>query len=211
MASPAELESPAAPAGRRLRVVVADGEPAVCQFYRDALPRLGHEVIAAAGSGRELVEHGRALRPDLVITDVALPGEPDGIRAAEELCQNAPVPVVLVTGCPEDVWRARCEHILACLVKPVREADLPAAVALAVLRFGQFRAARREAAGLRQALEDRILLERAKGAVMKRLRLGEEEAFGRLRRFARNSNRKLAEAARAVLAADAVFARLEAL
>src|SRR5687767_8463112 len=103
MASLAELESPAAPAARRLRVVVADGEPAVRQFYRDALPRLGHDLVATAGGGRELVEYCRALRPDLVITDVALPDEPDGIRAAEEVCRDAPVPVVLATGRPDDV------------------------------------------------------------------------------------------------------------
>jgi response regulator NasT len=72
-------------------------------------------------------------------------------------------------------------------------------------RFRQFQALAREAGELRQALEDRKAVERAKGLVMKRAGVGEEEAYRRLQRLATNRRCKLAEIARAILAAEEAF------
>ena len=98
---------------------------------------------------------------------------------------------------------------MAYLVKPVKEADVAAAVTVAMMRFRQYQAVRKEAPDLRQALEDRKAIERAKGALMKRLRVDEDEAFRRLRRKASADNLKLVEAARRVLAAEEVFRQME--
>ena len=76
-------------------------------------------------------------------------------------------------------------------------------------RFGQFESARKEAADLRQALEERKLIERAKGLVMRYGGLDEREAYRRLRRLASDQNRKLVEVAQAVLTAGEVFHQLE--
>jgi len=94
---------------------------------------------------------------------------------------------------------------MALLLKPVGEAQLKAAIPLAVRRFEQYLAVRDEAASLRQALEDRKLVERAKGALTRRLRVGEEEAFRRLRRRSSAANRRLAEVAKDVLQAEDIF------
>jgi response regulator NasT len=72
-------------------------------------------------------------------------------------------------------------------------------------RFEQFQALRREAADLRQTLEDRKIIERAKGTLMKELHLGEDEAFRRLQKLARDSNRKMAEVARMILSPGTAF------
>src|SRR5262249_56335324 len=82
------------------------------------------------------------------------------------------------------------DHVMAFLLKPVGEAQLKAAIPLALRRFEQYQALRAEAASLRQALEGRRLVERAKGALVRRLRVGEEEAFPRLYGRARATNRK---------------------
>src|SRR5258708_2805834 len=105
--------------------------------------------------------------------------------------------------------RARGEHIMGYLVKPVKQADLETAIDVAIMRFEHYQALRREAAELRQSLEDRKIIERAKGAVMRRTGAREDEAFRLLRKSSSNQNRKLIDVARSVMAAEEVFAALE--
>jgi response regulator NasT len=186
-----------------LRIAVADDELDVRDYYQRVLPRLGHHLVAVAQTGRELVEQCRALHPDLVITDIKMP-DMDGIDAAEAIYQDEPIPVILVSAYhrPQLFERARSDHILAYLVKPTKQADLEAAIAIARQRFEQFQALRKEAADQKQALENRKFIERAKGLLMKKAGLEEEEAFRRLRKLARDRNQKLVEVARIILAAE---------
>ena len=195
---------------RRLRIAVADDEPDVLLFFRELLPSLGYEVVAEAASGPELVQRCRATHPDLVITDIRMPGL-DGLQAAAQINQDVRVPVILVTAHHDaDVLaRAAADYVMAYLSKPVKPVDLEAAIRMALVRFSHFQTLAREAADLRQALEDRKVIERAKGAVVKRVGVDEEEAFRRLRKLASDDNRKLAEAAQQVVAAEEVFRRLD--
>jgi two-component system, response regulator PdtaR len=153
-----------------------------------------------------LVEHCLALKPDLVITDINMP-DLDGIAAAEEIFRKSPTPVILVSGYHDRdlIERAEANHIQAYLVKPIKMADLEPAIALAVTRFNQFQALRKEAHDLRQALEDRKTIERAKGVLMRRAGLDEKAAFARLQKSASENNLKLVEAARGILLADEAF------
>jgi response regulator NasT len=166
---------------------------------------LGHRVVVNAANGEELLIQCRAARPDLVITDIKMP-DMDGIDAAMHLYRETPVPVILVSAYhdPELIRRAEADHIMAYLVKPIKQADLEPAIALAMRRFDQFEALRREAADLRQALEDRKVIERAKGILMKWSNLDEAEAFRRLQRTASDKNLKLIEVARMLLVAEEV-------
>jgi response regulator NasT len=194
---------------RPLRIVVADDERYMREYFHELLPRLGHQV-AAAESGRQLVELCRANRPDLIITDIKM-GDLDGIEASNEVNRGQEVPVILVSAHHDPELRARAleNHIMAYLIKPIKQADLETAIDLALMRFEQFQALRREAADLRQALEDRKVIERAKGAVMRRVGLNEPDAFHRLRKLASDQNRKLVEVAQSVLRAEEVFHTLE--
>jgi response regulator NasT len=91
---------------------------------------------------------------------------------------------------------------MAYLVKPIKQSDLGPAIAIAMRRFAQFEALRQEAADLRQALEDRKIVERAKGVLMRRAGLDEATAFRRLQKLASDRNRKLVEAAQIILMAE---------
>jgi len=91
---------------------------------------------------------------------------------------------------------------MAYLIKPIKQADLETAIALAMRRFEQFQALRKEAGDLRQALEDRKVIERAKGVLMRWSGLDEAEAFRRLQRTASDRNLKLVEVARMLLVAE---------
>ena len=189
-----------------LRIAIADDEADMRDYFRSILPHLGHKVVAAATNGRELVEQCRALHPDLVITDIKMP-DMDGIDAATQLYKEMPIPVILVSAYhePELIERAEADHILGYLVKPIKQSDLVPTIALAMRRFEQFEALRKESADLRQALEDRKTIERAKGLLMKKVGLDEQEAFRRLQKVAMDTNRKMVEVAQMVLTADEAF------
>ena len=188
---------------RSLRIAVADDEPDMRDYYKTILPRLGHEVVAVAETGAQLVELCRQTNPDLVITDIRMP-DMDGIDAATAIHEVRPLPVILVSGYhdAELIARAEADHILAYLIKPIKQVDLIPTIALAMRRFEQFEQLRRESDGYRQALEDRKVIERAKGILMKRSSLAEDEAFRRLQKLASEKNLKLIELARMLTTAD---------
>ncbi len=184
-----------------LRIVIADDERDMRDYFHKVLPRLGHTVAAAAENGEQLVDFCRFYQPDLVITDIKMP-DLDGIDAALKIYAERPIPVILVSAYSDDqlIERAEADHIMAYLVKPIKQTDLAPAIRLAMHRFEQFEALRREAADVRQALEDRKVIERAKGLLMKELSLSEPEAFRRLQKTAMNKGVKLVEVAQLALA-----------
>jgi response regulator NasT len=191
---------------RALRIAVADDEQDMQDYFRTILPRIGHTVVAVAGTGRELIDRCAEVHPDLVITDIKMP-DMDGIDAATHLYRHAAVPVILVSAYhdPDLISRAEAEHVMAYLVKPIKQTDLEPAIAIAMRRFEQFQALHREAADLKQALEDRKLIERAKGILMKKANLDEHAAFRRMQRLASDKNKKLVEIALMILTAEEAF------
>src|SRR5262249_31493297 len=110
---------------------------------------------------------------------------------------------------PELIERIKSEQVLAYLVKPIKQADLQAAIGLAMQRFDQFQTLREEAGELRQALADRKVLERAKGILMKRAGLDEDMAFRRLIKLARDHNRRIVDAAHDILQAELALQPLD--
>ena len=189
-----------------LRIVVADDEADMRDYFRKMLPHLGHRLVAVAENGRDLVQLCMEKRPDLVITDIKMP-DMDGIDAATEIYKSMALPVILVSAYHDAalIARAEADHIMGYLVKPIKQADLEPVIALAMRRFQQFQELRKEAADLRQALEDRKIIERAKGILMKKVQLDEHDAFRRLQKLASDKNLKLVEIARMVLTADEAF------
>jgi response regulator NasT len=186
-----------------LRIAVADDEPDMQEYYRLILAELGHVVVVLAETGKELVEKCRAQRPDLVITDIKMP-DMDGIAAAAQIYRDRPVPMILVSAYhdPELIARAEDDHIMAYLVKPIKEADLEPAIAIAMRRFEQFRELSQEADDLKQALEDRKVIERAKGLLMKQNEVDEAAAFRQLQNLASVKNQRMVEIARMLVAAN---------
>jgi AmiR/NasT family two-component response regulator len=190
----------------KLSIAVADDEARMRDYYCSTLPLLGHRVSVAARNGDEMVAKCRDARPDLIITDIKMP-DMDGIDAAREVCRGEPIPVILVSAYHETdlLDRARGENILAYLVKPIKQADLETAISVAMQRFGEFQALRKEAGELRTALEDRKVIERAKGILMKKTGLDEAGAFHRLQKLSRDHNQKMVEVARMLLRAEEAF------
>jgi AmiR/NasT family two-component response regulator len=189
-----------------LRISVADDEQDMRDFFERMLPLLGHQVVSVAETGRELVEHCRELKPDLVITDIKMP-DMDGIEASTLICVECPTPVILVSAYHDSelIERAEADHVLAYLVKPIGRADLQPAIAVATRRFAELQALRKESADLRQALADRKIIEQAKGILMKLTGADEKDAFRRLQDLAAERNQKLIEAAQNIVAMEKAF------
>jgi response regulator NasT len=115
-----------------LRIIVADDEPDMQEYFAKVLPRMGHEVVAVAVTGRQLVEECRARRPDLVITDLLMP-DLDGLSAAELVQRELGVPVIVVSALAEPVGPSAGGGgpYDFYLVKPVKQRDLASAIAAA--------------------------------------------------------------------------------
>jgi AmiR/NasT family two-component response regulator len=191
---------------RKLRIAVADDEPVMCEYLEKTLPVLGHEVVGVARSGRELVDLCEHTQPDLIITDIKMPGL-DGLEASMEIGRKKPTPIIVISAYhdPELLERAgqaAMNHVQAYLVKPIKQADLEATIRLAMQRYEQFRMLWKEAADLRQALEDRKTIERAKGILMEKTGLTEQAAFQRLQKLASVKNLKLAQLAGMIVMAQ---------
>ncbi len=195
---------------RPLRVTAADPDPGVRALYADFLPLLGHETVGVAANAEQLIRECLRTDPELVVASAELP-DLDVFEVIAQVNRRAPTPFLLVSARdnPGLVERASACPVYGFLVKPLKTTDLGPAVALARLLFERVQALGQEAAELRQALEDRKLIERAKGVVSRRLGLNEEDGFRRLRELASERQQKLAEVARWVLAAEETFEALE--
>ena len=184
-----------------MRVLVAEDETIIRLDLKDLLERSGFEVCAEARDGEEAVELARSERPDVAIMDVKMP-RLDGIEAARRILDERPIPIVMLTayGQEELVQRAAEAGVFGYLVKPFREQDLLPAIRTARARHEELTALREEAEALAEALAARKAIERAKGLLMARENLSEQEAFERLRRASQISGRPLKVVAEALLA-----------
>jgi response regulator NasT len=189
-----------------LRILIADDESLRVMSLKGQLEVLGHKVIAEASNGKEAVHLAEELRPDLAILDIKMP-EMDGIEAAQKITAARPIPIILLTAYSERelAERAAEANVSAYLMKPISEQDLLPAIALAMSRFKEFQSLHQEVDDLRDALETRKLVERAKGILMRRLNLTEEEAFRRMQRRSQNENKRLGEIAQAIITADGML------
>jgi response regulator NasT len=184
-----------------MRILIAEDETIIRLDLRDLLERAGFDVCAEAKDGEEAVQLAHAEQPDVAVLDVKMP-KLDGIEAARRILDERPIPIVMLTayGQEELVSRAVEAGVFGYLVKPFREQDLLPAIAAARARHDELQAVRAEADSLSDALESRKVIERAKGLLMEKEQLSEQDAFARLRKASQASGRPLKAIAEAVVA-----------
>jgi AmiR/NasT family two-component response regulator len=184
-----------------MRILIAEDETIIRLDLRALLEKAGFEVCAEARDGHEAVELARAHQPDLAVLDVKMP-RLDGIEAARLILDERAIPIVMLTAYGQDelVSRAVEAGVFGYLVKPFRESDLLPAIHTARARHEELAALREEAESLGEALAARKSIERAKGLLMEKENLTEQEAFSRLRRASQLSGRPLKVVADALIA-----------
>ncbi len=164
-----------------MRILVVEDKWLVAKALKVQLEGLGHRVVGVARDARDAVRSALRLEPELVIANVRLPII-DGIETARTVLAYRPVPIIVLTAyeAADLVGRAREAGAMACLVTPVDRLQLSRVIDEALARFREFEIIRREAIDMKEALETRALVERAKRVLMRRLTLSESEAFRRL-------------------------------
>ena len=186
-----------------LRILIADNESIIRMDLKELLEEAGHEVVGEAADGLKAVELTRKLKPDLVIMDIKMP-EMDGIAAAKMISNEKLAPVLLLTAYSqkEIVEKAKDSGVLAYLVKPVKESNLFPAMEIALSRFKEYMEIEQELLDLRNSLETRKILDRAKGMLMDAYNLSEQEAFRRIQQSSMAKRKSIREVAEAIIDAS---------
>ena len=188
-----------------VRVLVADDDGEGRALLVNMLSSLGHEIVAEAASGRDAVALAQQEHPDVVLLDVHMP-DGSGIDAAKQITAASPgTAVVLFTG--DHSLRLTEREVLetaaiSMLAKPTPRKTLDSALRLAVARARALHAARQDATAARQQLEDRKLIERAKGVLQRRTGLTEQEAYKIMQRSSQDRSVPMAQIAREVLRSE---------
>lgn len=188
---------PRTPTARR--IVIADDEAVIRMGVRCILEDAGHTVVGEASSGTDALRLIPELAPDLVLLDIRMPSM-DGVEVARRLKTEFPVPVIFLTAFSDRslLRDAADAGGYAYIVKPIDEGEVLAAIEVVSARWNELSAAK-------EALETRKLVERAKGILMQRLNLSEDDAYHLLHRRSRNLRKKMREVAHEVLATDQTF------
>jgi response regulator NasT len=184
-----------------LRILIADDEAVVRMDLREMLEESGYEVVGEASDGERAVELGEEKKPDLAILDIKMP-KMNGLEAAEKLMEKGIATLVLTAYTDREfIDRAKEIGVLAYLVKPFNKESLIAAIEMAMARFRELQELRKEVSSLREALEVRKLVERAKGLLMKHLGISEEDAYRYLQKRSMEYRKPMKEVAEAVIIA----------
>jgi len=189
-----------------LNILIAEDEYIVMMGLKSALIDLGYNVVGVANNGDDLVKLAFEKRPDLMIVDVNMP-KMDGIDAIEKINKKLVIPAIVITGYSKEefVKRANKAGVLHYLVKPVDEKELKPAIEITMGRFEDFKKMRKELIKKQEALQERKLIERAKGILMDRNGLKESEAMKALQKKSRDSNKKIAEVAKEIIKAEEIL------
>jgi len=185
------------------RILVAEDEALIRLDLVEMLTEAGYEVVAQATNGIEAIALAKEHKPDLAILDVKMP-ELDGISAAEQIIEIAPVLMLTAFSQKELVERARDAGVMAYVVKPFSIGDLTPAIEIAMSRHLQMRSLREEVSDLHDRLETRKVIDRAKGILMAALNLSEPEAFSWIQRAAMDRRISMKAVAQAVISPDSV-------
>jgi response regulator NasT len=182
-------------------VVIAEDEALIRLDLREMLEEEGYVVVGEAGDGETALQLAEQLKPDLVIMDVKMPGL-DGISAAEQITASQLAPVIILTAFSQRdlVQRASEAGAMAYLIKPFTKADLVPAIEVAASRFAEISALNLEAASLRERLEVRKLLDRAKGQLQDSKGMTEAQAFRWIQKTSMDRRQTMRAVAEEVLA-----------
>ena len=185
-----------------LRVLIADDETLHNLALTSQLETLGHEVIATATNGREAVELARQTQPDIAFLDIRMP-QMSGPEAAHEISQQHPIPMIILSAYSDSrtVEEAIKAPVFHYLVKPVDPDDLGPAIAVARARFDEWLDARRQRDMLELKLEERKIVERAKGLLMESRGLSERDAYRFLQKTSQDKNTPMVDLAKKILLA----------
>ncbi len=186
------------------RALICEDEGVTVMQIRKALVRAGYDVVGEAVEGRKAIEMAHELKPDLILMDINMPGPIDGIAATREILKHQPVPIIMLTAYSDDTYVDNALDAGACayLVKPITSEQLLPAIRLAMSRFSALQDAIKEATDIKDALETRKIVEKAKGILQDRRQLSEADAFRQMQKISRDQCQTMKVTAQEIIKAS---------
>lgn len=186
-----------------IKVIIADDEPLIRMDLKELLEETStYKVVAEAKDGNEAIAAINEHKPDIVFMDIRMPNK-DGIQAAKEIQQQLGrrVPIIMLTAYsqPELYEEASKAGVYAYLTKPLRKADIPPAIEVAMARAIEMYGLQDEIDRLNDKLEIRKLVEKAKGVLMKKFNIDESAAYRRIQKTAMDQRLGLKEVSESIL------------
>ena len=188
---------------RRPRVLICEDEGLTALRLKSSLPQLGYDVVGEARDGEEAVEQALKLQPDAILMDVRMPKQ-NGIAATEKIMQSpAATAIIMMTAYNDQelVDAALRAGASGYLVKPVNNEQIGPALTVALNKYTELRDLSGEVTDLKEALETRKLVDRAKGILMERYGMTENDAYHRIQKIGRDRRQTMKKTAEQILAA----------
>ncbi len=181
------------------RVVVADDESIIRMDLIECLRGAGYDVVGQATEGQSALAVINETLPDVAILDVKMPLL-DGIEVARAVRATTPVVLLTAFGQPEIIAQATDAGVMGYLVKPFTEAEVIAAIEVAVSRFADLHEVIEDRDNLALTLETRKILDRAKGLMQQKMNMSEPDAFRWIQKAAMDRRVSVKEVAESIIA-----------
>jgi response regulator NasT len=187
----------------RLRVMLVDRDPERAELLEEALAEAGHRVIARIEDNAGLACQVAQFKPDVIVIDMEAPGR-DTLEQMREISRDQPKPIIFFSDerDPDYIRQAVKAGVSAYVVDGLSRERVMPIVEVAVARFREFQDLRDELENTKTQLADRKVIDKAKGLLMKKKNMGEDQAYQFLRKTAMSRNLKLIEVARVVVAME---------
>lgn len=181
-------------------ILICDDEPLIRMNLNSMLTDLGFDEILECGDGTRAVEMALGSFPDMAILDVSMPGM-DGISAAIEIKKKLKIPIMLLTSACDraTIKRASESGIAAFLTKPLRQQDLLPAIEIALHHVEEVEDLKEKIDDLRELIENRKIIEKAKGMLMEKNRISEADAYRIMQKTAMDKRKTLLQVAAGIL------------
>jgi response regulator NasT len=185
---------------KKLNVLICEDDYLVSQGLKYSIESLGHDVIAIAKNGKEAIELALEKLPDLIIMDINMPIV-SGLVALEKINKYIDVPCIILTAYHKDslIKKASENGALYYLIKPVTDYDLNAAINIVMARHSEFENLKSELNQTKEKLETRKYIEIAKGLLMDKYGIKEQEAMAKMQKISRDKNIKIVDVSKQII------------
>ena len=182
------------------RIMLVEDESIVRLDIAMMLKDAGYEIIGEAGDGEKALELLHTLTPDLIIMDIKMP-KLNGLKASEIITNKYNIPILLLTAYSQQEFidKAKMSNILGYLVKPVSEQNLIPAVEIAFKQAENNALYKAKIDEMNDKLKNRKSIEKAKGLLMEKLSLSEDDAYKRIRKISMNKQVTIEKVAKQIL------------
>lgn len=190
---------------KKLRILLVDDESIIRLDLREMLKEHGHEIVGEGADGEQAIELARKLDPDLIVMDIKMP-KMDGLEAIGHINQHRRIPTIMLTAYsqPELVEKAVELGVFAFLVKPIKEHDILPTIEVVLARADEMTTLEKEVGSLKETLETRKLVEKAKGILMESFGLSEAAAFRKIQKLSMDKRKPIKDVADAIILAREV-------